>query len=138
MYEEPFCWPCVWFAIVIAVGILFAVLVFVGIYNSSNNEERDVQNKRKVQHGSPIESQTLLTTVQKGTNFEKRCAHLLSQMGYVVRISGGSGDRGVDIVAEDPSPITGSTVLIQCKDWRGTLVGEPILRALHYAVMTEG
>ena len=63
------------------------------------------------------------------------CAHLISNMGYICTIQGGTNDQGVDIYARrnifiwlkfkilyliknrhfDKSPITGINIVIQCK-----------------------
>jgi len=71
----------------------------------------------------------------KGDLFEKYCAYLISNMGYICIIKGGANDQGVDIYAKknifkwlkfkmiyfiknrhfDKSLITGQNIVIQCK-----------------------
>ena len=75
------------------------------------------------------------STVARGDLFEEFCAVLMSNMGYICIIKGGSGDQGVDIYARknifkwlkfkiiyfiknghfDKSQITGKNIAIQCK-----------------------
>ena len=53
--------------------------------------------------------------VEKGLQFELLCKALLEKMGLTIDHSGQSGDRGVDLVASDSTPVTGGIYLIQCK-----------------------
>lgn len=58
------------------------------------------------------------STLERGFDFEQRCLAILDAMGYHVTHSGKSGDGGIDIRAEDPVPIRGGRLLVQCKDWQ--------------------
>lgn len=77
------------------------------------------------------------TTVAQGADFEGRCLRLLADMGYTVEDTGQSGDGGIDMRARDSSPISGGTLIVQCKDWQ-TPVGEPTVRDLYGLVLSEG
>jgi restriction system protein len=50
---------------------------------------------------------------ENGWAFEKRCADILTSSGWVVEITPGSGDFGVDLIANRG----GTYVAIQCKRW---------------------
>ncbi|MEV4611981.1 restriction endonuclease [Kitasatospora sp. NPDC049258] len=51
--------------------------------------------------------------------FEELVAELFRRRGFVTRTTARSGDQGVDVVAEDPDPITGGQIVIQAKRYRG-------------------
>lgn len=58
--------------------------------------------------------------LMEGRDFEKFCADLLRRRGFLeVEVTKGSGDYGVDILAEKD----GVTYAIQCKCYDGTPVG---------------
>ncbi|AUG80113.1 Putative restriction endonuclease [Kitasatospora sp. MMS16-BH015] len=50
--------------------------------------------------------------------FEELIAELFRRRGYSTRTTARSGDQGVDVVAEDPDPITGGLIVIQAKRYR--------------------
>ncbi|TFC83390.1 hypothetical protein E3T23_02220 [Cryobacterium cheniae] len=67
--------------------------------------------------------------------FEHFAAELLRRQGYTdVAVQGGSGDRGVDIAAIDPS---NQSVVVQCKRYIGSVSATPIQR-LHSFAITRG
>lgn len=67
--------------------------------------------------------------------FEHFAAELLRRQGFSdVAVQGGSGDRGVDIAALDPS---GQSVVVQCKRYIGNVSATPIQR-LHSFSVTRG
>jgi len=85
---------------------------------------------------TPSPSRTTETTEDQGGAFEHRCYRLLTAMGYSATVTGQDGDGGVDIRAEDRSPIVGGRLLVQCKDWQSP-IGEPALRDLYGLVQAE-
>ncbi|MER5640120.1 restriction endonuclease [Kitasatospora sp. NPDC002227] len=50
--------------------------------------------------------------------FEELIAELFRRRGYLTRTTARSGDQGVDVIAEDPDPITGGLIVIQAKRYR--------------------
>lgn len=65
-------------------------------------------------------------------DFERFAAHLLEAQGFTrVALMGGSGDRGVDIVALDPK---GATTIVQCKRYLQNVSADPIQRLHSFAV----
>lgn len=64
--------------------------------------------------------------------FEAFVAHLLTAQGFTnVVLAGRSGDRGVDVIAQDPH---GVMTIVQCKQWVGNNVGTtPIQRLDSFA-----
>ncbi|WP_441249828.1 restriction endonuclease [Kitasatospora sp. McL0602] len=50
--------------------------------------------------------------------FEELIAELFRRRGYQTRTTARSGDQGVDVIAEDPDPITGGQIVIQAKRYR--------------------
>jgi restriction system protein len=72
------------------------------------------------------------------TDFERRVAELLRQMGFRVELTKASGDGGVDIVALSSSPITGGRYLVQCKRFGPKLpVGSPVVREFYGALQAD-
>lgn len=69
--------------------------------------------------------------------FEVEVARILAALGWSrVRVKGGSGDRGVDIVGTDPE---GARTVVQCKRFAPTLaVGSPVVQAVLGAQSIEG
>lgn len=69
--------------------------------------------------------------------FERICVDLLTQMGFLnVQEVGGSGDFGIDIVAQKPKGALDETYLIQCKRWINNVGSTPIQR-LHSELMRQ-
>jgi Holliday junction resolvasome RuvABC ATP-dependent DNA helicase subunit len=73
------------------------------------------------------------------TDFEKRIAELLRQMGFQrVETTKASHDGGVDIVAFSSTPITGGTYLVQCKRFGPKLpVGSRLVREFYGALRAD-
>ncbi|GJF32881.1 hypothetical protein KNE206_55810 [Kitasatospora sp. NE20-6] len=53
--------------------------------------------------------------------FEELIAELFRRRGLRTRTTARSGDEGVDVLAEDPDPITGGQIVIQAKRYRHTV-----------------
>ncbi|MFE5328804.1 restriction endonuclease [Embleya sp. NPDC056575] len=53
--------------------------------------------------------------------FENLIAELFQRMGMEVATTARSGDQGVDVVAVDPDPIRGGTIVVQVKRYRHTV-----------------
>lgn len=65
-------------------------------------------------------------------DFEAFVGELFRAMGYSkIGLMGGSGDRGVDVAAEDPE---GNSVVIQCKRYIGNVSAEAVQRLHSFAV----
>ncbi len=56
--------------------------------------------------------------------FEKMVVELYEIRCYSAKLTGTTGDHGVDVVVQTPK---GEKWIIQCKKWRGS-VGEPVVR----------
>ncbi len=68
-------------------------------------------------------------------DFEAFVAALFEKQGYTnVVLAGRSGDRGVDVVGQDPK---GNLTVIQCKRWIGNVSATPIQR-MHSFAITRG
>ncbi|WP_405019635.1 restriction endonuclease [Kitasatospora sp. NBC_00070] len=53
--------------------------------------------------------------------FEELIAELFRRRGFRTRTTARSGDQGVDVIAEDPDPVTGGQIVIQAKRYRRTV-----------------
>ena len=105
------------------------------IYLKKNNKFRYSNIKNNIYDKMLEDTIHAENTKIKGDLFEEFCAHLISNMGYICTIQGGTNDQGVDIYARrnifiwlkfkilyliknrhfDKSPITGNNIVIQCK-----------------------
>jgi restriction system protein len=65
--------------------------------------------------------------------FEEWVGARFEDLGYRVKTTAVSGDHGVDLVARRD----GEKVIIQCKRYRDTAVGEPVLRDLYGTMQHE-
>ena len=66
--------------------------------------------------------------------FEELCAELLRAEGYHdVKVIGGRGDDGIDVLAELRGAANPATVYVQCKAWRGE-VGVEVVRDFRQAL----
>ena len=63
------------------------------------------------------------------TAFEALVAELLGRMGLRVQHTGQAGDGGVDVVAQDTTPLVGGDVIVQVKRYRSP-VGPEVVRDL--------
>ena len=84
----------------------------------------------------PVPLKIAKTTLDQDTTFEHRCTALLTSRGYKVRHTGRTGDGGIDLRAEDLTPLTGSTVIVQCKDQEQP-IGEPKIREFYGLIEAE-
>lgn len=67
-----------------------------------------------------------ITDTMSGPDFERYVAALMSRSGFRrVRVSGGAGDMGADIIASCPD---GRRVVVQCKRYRGKLRSPDVQR----------
>ena len=66
-------------------------------------------------------------------DFERWVGARFRDLGYKVRETGKSGDHGVDLEAVR----AGEKIVIQCKRYRNTAVGEPAIRDLYGALQHE-
>ncbi len=70
--------------------------------------------------------------------FELQVAQALQSRGLSVEVTGGAGDEGVDIIARDPTPVTGGTYLVQCKRYApDRKVGVAEVRELYGALQEK-
>ena len=68
-------------------------------------------------------------------DFELLVGEALRRRGYAVQETVAKGpDGGVDLIARKD----GETYLVQCKQWRATQVGVPVVRELYGAMAAEG
>lgn len=67
--------------------------------------------------------------------FEYLVGRFFKDKGYKVEIGEGTQDGGVDIIARSSS---GKKLLIQCKHWRSTDVGAPVVREMVGVVQLRG
>lgn len=64
-----------------------------------------------------------------GTDFEKLMRELLEKEGYLnIILTGGAGDRGVDIICEKLENNVMSKIIFQCKRWITNVGSEPMQR----------
>lgn len=71
------------------------------------------------------------TDTMTGTQFEYWCADLLRTKGFrSVKVCGGAGDRGIDIVAKD---VAGQRVIVQCKRYASRVGSQPMQSSLERA-----
>ncbi|MFD8599397.1 restriction endonuclease [Kitasatospora sp. NPDC059646] len=69
--------------------------------------------------------------------FEKLIAELFRRRGLRTSTTARSGDEGVDVLAEDPDPITGGKIVIQAKRYRHT-VSPSAVRDLESTMRHQG
>lgn len=95
--------------IAMITGILFLILFLTGILYIV---------RRRNRRGSAMDE-------MEGHEFEYFCAELLEKQGFVdVEVTRGSGDFGVDILAEKD----GVTYAVQCKRYQGPVGVDAVLR----------
>lgn len=92
--------------IIIAAVVLLAVIVYA-LYRIRHTRRTDAMDE------------------MEGHDFEYFCADLLEKKGFLeVEVTRGSGDFGVDILAEKD----GITYAVQCKRYQGPVGVEAVLR----------
>lgn len=105
-------------------------LVSARALNSSTNSVdfdlilKEEENWRRLQAGlSPIEYELKKIDAMSGRDFEYWCADLLKKSGFEnVEVTQGSGDQGVDVLAEK----AGIKYAIQCKCYASDLGNAPV------------
>lgn len=86
-------------------------------------EEERAKREQQLYRQSLARCQVEITDGMTGTQFEQWCADLLMMLGYKnISITKGSGDQGVDIIAE----MDGIKYAIQCKCYSKPLGNKPI------------
>jgi HJR/Mrr/RecB family endonuclease len=85
---------------------------------------RDEEDWRRRQQGiSLVDSELSKIDSMRGLDFERWCAEMLRKNGFVnVRVTQGSGDQGVDVLAEKD----GIKYAIQCKCYASDLGNAPV------------
>ena len=68
-----------------------------------------------------------------GSEFEQFVADTFRKMGYVVEVTGGVSDHGVDLLMRKDDQL----IAVQCKCWSGP-VGEPVVRDFWGSLMNAG
>jgi HJR/Mrr/RecB family endonuclease len=96
------------------------------IFSLFNLKVRPHRQPRLKEEGQPI--QLILKNVSP-TQFENVVAEIYEKQGYKVTVTGGSHDRGIDIIAEKYVGDAREKVAIQCKHQQA-VVGRPILQQL--------
>ena len=86
-----------------------------------------IRNSRAA--GKRLDELKAMTPVE----FEQWVGARFEDLGYKVKTTGLSGDHGVDLVARRDQ----EKVVIQCKRYRETAVGEPIMRDLYGTMQHE-
>lgn len=71
-----------------------------------------------------------------GIEFEGLCQKMLQKLGFSVETTKQSGDGGIDLVAQNHTPLLKGTYVVQCKRYAGS-VGEPVVRDLYGVVTSE-
>jgi restriction system protein len=66
--------------------------------------------------------------------FEEWVGARFREQGYAVEVAGAQGDHGIDLVVSR----AGERAVVQCKNYRGWSVGEPVLRDLFGAMHAVG
>lgn len=110
--------------ITVAFGVAFGIASYFVIRHAQ------AKSARFQQSGVTIKE---LRSLSPG-EFEGWCADRLREQGYRVTVVGGTGDHGVDLIAERD----GSRMVVQCKRWYGgRSVGESEIRDLAGAMQHE-
>lgn len=89
--------------------------------NAQETPSADIRDTFAIYGG--IEAELLTIDLMEGHDFEYWCANALRDMGYTnVQVTPGSGDQGVDILAD----MNGIRYAIQCKRYSSDLGNTPI------------
>lgn len=116
--------------ILIPLGV--AVVVFFLLKKPLNNSNHLYNPDAFLSHTSPsyintqcnsVETELMAIDLMEGLGFEYWCADLLTKMGYTnVEVTRGSGDQGVDVLAQKD----GIKYAIQCKCYSSNLGNTPV------------
>ncbi|HSW94625.1 MAG TPA: restriction endonuclease [Patescibacteria group bacterium] len=105
--------------------------VLVGLFTVLLWQRTEAKKARFQRTGFTLKDLKRLSPAQ----FEEWCADRLREQGFTVKVVGGQGDHGIDLIAERDAVRTA----VQCKRWFGVRsVGEPQIRDLFGAMQHEG
>jgi HJR/Mrr/RecB family endonuclease len=93
------------------------ILILIGSLGLINHIGNIYKAKWAVSlHGKqhPVISLTNSYNYNSPLDFEKWCADTLIERGWAAKLTRGSGDQGIDIIAEKD----GRTLVVQCKKWQ--------------------
>lgn len=116
--------------ILIPLGV--AAVVFFLIKKPLNNSSHfynpdaflsQISSSYRTPQSSSVETELIAIDLMEGLDFEYWCADLLTKMGYTnVEVTRGSGDQGVDVLAQKD----GIKYAIQCKCYSSNLGNTPV------------
>ena len=119
-------------ALVLASMGLVITLVIYKKRERANAWRRAMYNwQNKDQASMIVEKQSAKYLTE--TELEKFSAQVFAKMGYKVKLTGETGDHGVDVSLVNPK---GQIEIVQCKQWNKP-VGEPQIRDLYGAMQHE-
>jgi HJR/Mrr/RecB family endonuclease len=96
------------------------------IFSLFNIKVRPRKHAQKLDEGESIQ---LILDSMSPSDFEVLVAEAYEKQGYKITITGGSHDRGIDIIAEKFIGQAREKVVVQCKHQKA-VVGRPILQQL--------
>ena len=116
----------------ILIPLCVAVVVFFLLKKPLNNSNHLYNPDAFLSHASPsyintqcnsVETELMAIDLMEGLDFEYWCADLLTKLGYTqVEVTRGSGDQGVDVLAQKD----GIKYAIQCKCYSSNLGNTPV------------
>ncbi len=92
--------------------------------------EREEADRRVAERRRPV---TEYRPDMSGRDFELFLSHKLARRGCIARLTGGTGDRGADLLLE----VRGRKIVIQAKRWKGS-VGNGAVQEAHTAKDLNG
>lgn len=110
-------------SIILQVKSRSALYHFVNLCNDMLKQSEADYEEEKAEEATP---QKISIDAMSGTDFEHFCADILRMSGYTnIRVTSGSGDQGIDIIAEKDDMKWG----FQCKRWGlETHVGNDVIQ----------
>jgi len=108
----------------IAVGVFFLIKKPLNNSNHFYNPDAFLSHTGyKSTQSSSVETELMAIDLMEGLDFEYWCADLLTSLGYTnVEVTRGSGDQGVDVLAQKD----GIKYAIQCKCYSSNLGNTPV------------
>ena len=107
------------------------LMTFVAALFAARAEWDKYQRRHLLEHQSSLDTLRGITWQE----FELLVGEAYRRQGYRVEEAGGGGpDGGVDLILCR----SGETVLVQCKRWKQSKVGAPVVRELRGAVARDG
>ncbi len=102
------------------LGILLALVLTAGavVYGRVASRQQTLHARQ----WRTVENLRLLSGIQ----FERHVAELYRKLGYRTEITRGSGDQGIDVIAQNVQQRIG----IQCKQWQGNVGNDAVQEAL--------